>query len=858
MELPPVVAAAAATAKTTSTSASEHQQDTDDIAAADNADNADADASNTKMRKGKRVKFPLKKSQKPFWVSKDERAEAEMRERRLRGEMLSRLVKRANPAHDPASELAAAFDARREQSVARAEAVTASLQEQPHDPDTLAEFRINVKDVAATRPYLVVPPITAPRKHRIPVEHSDEEGEEAPFDFMGSFWAPRQAESDAKDYYDTEDVFRRRLGVDWKRCMSKVRFKDFIMKEDMHGREEKERREELEAEGKEWNAEAIGGKKESLWQRTKATVNDHLADESDLLFQEKANPSLLDHLGPKELAMMKKMLEKQEREKIEREAGKEENILNALRTELRSAYPVLCSIHAYYSVLSGTTGDTFFSVKMVGWREFLEDAAIPEAESDACKQEDCDRIFMAANIMDREHRVAMGDTIKFNTPDSLSRWEFIEAIIRLACAKYIPSVKTTTTVTAKHRKPGAAVAAANAKLDVTFTTTRTKHQMKQVASSVPEALHMLMKHVAPLTPPPSLHQLSAMMSKPRARWKDATGVKAEGSRQSMFRSADKATRGALVARAGAGAGANQRFRAAILAVVATADMSKITSYHTHIARSQPEAVMDHNKFRANRIYNNAVSDTLKKWKPLLQGMYNYFKSKVRGKRMHMDEFVNFCEESGLISKKTGLSRREARLVFVFSQMEVVDDVAKHYNAVTASFFDFCEAFCRLVDALCPPSQAEILEYFTHGYRRFGIDDIDENYALANPHIAYYLHVPESEVIDNQTPWHGSIIETPEEAIVDEAEEAGLPNPLGRDGHVSMAGSAGAEPQWEWRRRPLAEMIPDAMKIVMEHLCLRYMQQSSVDIPGDAHNIAKSLVQQLNKEAKGLTVGIYDY
>ena len=54
--------------------------------------------------------------------------------------------------------------------MARAEAVTASLREYPHDPDALAAFRINVKDVAAMRPYLVVPPITAPRKHRTAVE----------------------------------------------------------------------------------------------------------------------------------------------------------------------------------------------------------------------------------------------------------------------------------------------------------------------------------------------------------------------------------------------------------------------------------------------------------------------------------------------------------------------------------------------------------------------------------------------------------------------------------------------------------------------------------------------------------------
>ena len=48
-----------------------------------------------------------------------------------------------------------------------------------------------------------------------------------------------------------------------------------------------------------------------------------------------------------------------------------------------------------------------------------------------------------------------------------------------------------------------------------------------------------------------------------------------------------------------------------------------------------------------------------------------------------------------------------------------------------------------------------------------------------------------------------------------------------------------------------------MKMVMENLCLRYMQQSSTTVEGDTWDVAKTLAQQLNKEAKGLTVGIFD-
>ena len=136
----------------------------------------------------------------------------------------------------------------------------------------------------------------------------EDEQEQERFDFRSSFWAARETESDSKDFYDTEDVFRRRLGVDWKRCIAKERFKDVIMKEDNRAREEKERTDVLAAEGKQWDAEAIGGRNESLWQRTKNHIMDKQGVEGDLLYQEKANPSLLDHLGAKELTLMKKLL----------------------------------------------------------------------------------------------------------------------------------------------------------------------------------------------------------------------------------------------------------------------------------------------------------------------------------------------------------------------------------------------------------------------------------------------------------------------------------------------------------------------------------------------------------------------
>ena len=653
-----------------------------------------------KKSKKRQARLSLKRSEKPFWRRKEEELEAVVSSRRMRGEVLAALVKQANPGTD--SPLSAAFDQQRQLGLKRANAAMASLEVKPDDPDALAAFRVNIKDVAATRPYLVVPPITAPRKHRQAVVIESEEEEEI-FDFEASFWSPREEESDSRDFYDTEDTFRRRLAVDWKRCIAKSRFKDYLLKEDKRAQEELERRNALEAEGKAYDTAMVGARSESVWERTKIEMLDSKKNDDP--------SSLMDFLSGGELAKVKKQIEKEEQERKEREARQEESILKNIRTQLRAAYPVLCSIHAYYSMISGTTGDTFFAIKMVGWREFMEDAAIPEQNSDACTREDCDRIFMAANIIDREQK-GNAEWTQHNAPDSLTRWEFLEAIIRLACAKYIPSVKTTTTVTTARRRSSVARSSLGHEEEeeeergvilndaLEIKRTRKKHSMSQVAFSVPEALEMFMAHVAPKEPPMPLHKISKILAQKMRREKSLAK-----------RAAAKAAEAAAGSLPGIGAA---KFGAAKLGAAKFGAMPSLQEgvpslgvapvlgtptlkparrapgskwgdvadafvgepELSAIAQTQPEAVLDHNKFRANRIYTNNVSDVMKQWKHLLQAMFNCYKSKVKGDRMHMDGFVECCEEAGLTSYRTGLSRREAMLSFIFSQMETVDDVTK--------------------------------------------------------------------------------------------------------------------------------------------------------------------------------------
>ena len=57
----------------------------------------------------------------------------------------------------------------------------------------------------------------------------------------------------------------------------------------------------------------------------------------------------------------------------------------------------------------------------------------------------------------------------------------------------------------------------------------------------------------------------------------------------------------------------------------------------------------------------------------------------------------------------------------------------------------------------------------------------------------------SEVINNMTPWHGSVIVTPEEAAAQAAEAAGLPSPFTvstrhpHDSSTAVVGAARPKP-----------------------------------------------------------------
>jgi hypothetical protein len=70
---------------------------------------------------------------------------------------------------------------------------------------------------------------------------------------------------------------------------------------------------------------------------------------------------------------------------------------------------------------------------------FLTQSRIPDETSQACKRTDCERVFISSNYEYDKNSLES----EINDDNSLTRFEFLEALIRLAVAKYGNGPHTT-------------------------------------------------------------------------------------------------------------------------------------------------------------------------------------------------------------------------------------------------------------------------------------------------------------------------------------------------------------------------------------------------------------------------------
>jgi hypothetical protein len=128
-----------------------------------------------------------------------------------------------------------------------------------------------------------------------------------------------------------------------------------------------------------------------------------------------------------------------------------------------------------------------------------------------------------------------------------------------------------------------------------------------------------------------------------------------------------------------------------------------------IPRVPPEALVDPNDFRVNRLYVCEVEAVLVEYQDLLFSCFKLYKSRDKAKIFWIEHWAAFLEAMCLMGPHTGLDRQEAKLLFFWSQCLVSDELKRRKRAVGLVFFDFIEAIGRLADFISPVSTEELLE-----------------------------------------------------------------------------------------------------------------------------------------------------
>ncbi|KAG2484429.1 hypothetical protein HYH03_016739 [Edaphochlamys debaryana] len=125
----------------------------------------------------------------------------------------------------------------------------------------------------------------------------------------------------------------------------------------------------------------------------------------------------------------------------------------------------------------------------------------------------------------------------------------------------------------------------------------------------------------------------------------------------------------------------------------------------------PEARVDPNDFRRDRFYTPDVEAVLREYGELLAAAQRLYRARDRTKFFWPEHWLSFLEANRLLGLATGVERREAKLVYAWSQSLVVDELRRRQRAVSLKPWDFVEAVARLADLMSPPGHKEIRAYF---------------------------------------------------------------------------------------------------------------------------------------------------
>ena len=116
-------------------------------------------------------------------------------------------------------------------------------------------------------------------------------------------------------------------------------------------------------------------------------------------------------------------------------------MLNKLKRIFSTNWYILASTHTYYCCQGNTSP---YGMSLNAYTSFLDECGIPDPDSQSVRRPDLDTIFSVANLggdTPKEHPDAVKGVVVANKL-TLTRAEFIEAIMRIGIAKYGRGVKT--------------------------------------------------------------------------------------------------------------------------------------------------------------------------------------------------------------------------------------------------------------------------------------------------------------------------------------------------------------------------------------------------------------------------------
>ncbi|GFR46253.1 hypothetical protein Agub_g7803 [Astrephomene gubernaculifera] len=129
----------------------------------------------------------------------------------------------------------------------------------------------------------------------------------------------------------------------------------------------------------------------------------------------------------------------------------------------------------------------------------------------------------------------------------------------------------------------------------------------------------------------------------------------------------------------------------------------------------PGARVDPNEFRRTRLYTYEMEMAVVHNLELLTAAFKLYKARDRAKYLGIDHWMSFLESNNLLAPHMGgITSTEARLMFAWSQMVVVDELKLRRRAVGLQLWDFIEAVSRLADRVSLPAPEELDRWLLYG------------------------------------------------------------------------------------------------------------------------------------------------